>query len=364
MDCNKFKVEMDAKKALTVRPWAQNTESIVVFSFFFDAYNSESIESYNIMACRTEALEILMTHEKLKFNLGITITESPTTRTKRGSFKGRNIFIERGLREQLLFQQRRQRILARQIINLLLQLHQLWVPRSIPQLGLPILQLVGLFGQRLLNVGGDLDCAVDIVDDFDEFGFGKAAGCHGGGTDSDSSGVDCAGVYANDQICKRGFFGGLPEGRVFLLQAMLIVSRTRSARAPSAPLGLVARRTMCESPVSPRSWSCDTGSTRGKIVSTFLEFLFQDFGVLNHLMRILFELGRQSLSQRDGKGSNSMIVRTSLMSRKHTKIDLVLQIIHNRFQLPKNSLREHTFASLVRLPYTFAVKDHGAARST
>ena len=97
--------------------------------------------------------------------------------------------------KRLLLRQSWQRIRSSQFIDFLLYLDELGEFGTISEGGLPVLQFVGFFGERFLQVRGDFDCAVDKVDDFDEFLFFEATRCHGGSSDSDTTGVNGARIY-------------------------------------------------------------------------------------------------------------------------------------------------------------------------
>lgn len=193
-------------------------------------------------------------------------------------------------------------------------------------LGLEVLLLVGLLGERSLDLLGELDGLIDVGGNLLEVGLAEATGGHSGGTNTETTGGKGALVTGN---------GVLVAGDVDLLKDELNTGTidTNGAEVNEDHVGVSA--------------------VRDELVAELLELLLESLGVGNDLLLVLLELGGGSLLEGNGKSGDGVVVGATLVTREDGEVDLVLKVI------------EGLLAGLgVDRADTAAEEDHGATGAT
>lgn len=192
-------------------------------------------------------------------------------------------------------------------------------------LGLEVLELVGLLGERTLNILADLDGLVDVVSDALEVLLTHTTGGHGRSTDTDTTG-------GKGRLVTRD--GVLVASNVDLLQDSLNTS-TVQLLSTEVDQDHVA-----------------VSAVRDELVAQLLELVLQSLGVVQDLLLVLLELGSVNLLESNSKGSDGVVVGTTLVTRENGEVDRTLKVVKN------------LLSGLVSAAHTLAEEDHGTTGAT
>lgn len=192
-------------------------------------------------------------------------------------------------------------------------------------LGLEVLELVGLLGELTLDLLAEGDGLVDVAGNALEVLLAHTTAGHGRSTDTDTAGGQ-GGLVTGD--------GVLVAGNVDLLQNGL---NTGTVKALGAQVQ--------EDHVA-------VSAVRDELVTEGLELVLQSLGVLDDLLLVLLELGSGSLLQGNGESGDGVVVGATLVAGEDGKVDGTLKVVHD------------LLASLVGAADTLAEEDHGTTGAT
>lgn len=193
-------------------------------------------------------------------------------------------------------------------------------------LGLEVLELVGLLGQLALDLLGEVDGLVDVASHALEVLLAQTTAGHGRGTDTETARGQ-SGLVTGD--------GVLVACDVDLLKNSLDTSTIQT-------LGAEVQQDHVA-----------VGTVGDELVAESLELELHGLGVLDNLLLVLAELRSGGLLEGHGKGSDSVVVRTTLVSGEHREVDGTLKVIHD------------VLTGLgVSAADTLAEEDHGTTRTT
>lgn len=167
-------------------------------------------------------------------------------------------------------------------------------------LGLEVLELVGLLGERSLDLLADLDGLVNVLGDTLKVLLAEATAGHGRGTNADTAGGEGA-LVAGD--------GVLVAGNVDLLEDSLDTSTIQAVLAK-----------VDEDHVA-------VGAVRDELVAEGLEGGLQGLGVGDDLLLVGLELGGLSLLEGDSQSSDGVVVGATLVTGEDGEVDGVLEIV-------------------------------------
>jgi hypothetical protein len=174
--------------------------------------------------------------------------------------------------------------------NLLLESLNLRDTRG--DLGLEVLELVGLLGKLTLDLQAQVDTGVDVAGHTAEVVFAEATGSSGGGTDTDTAGGERA-LVAGNGVLVAGNVGSLKDslntGTVETLVTEVEEDHVR------------------------------VGTVRDELVAQLLEFNLQSLSVGNDLLLVLLELGGHSLLERHREGGDGVVVGSTLVTGEDTE---------------------------------------------
>lgn len=183
--------------------------------------------------------------------------------------------------------------------NLLLQVVDL-LNLATGDLGLEVLELVGLLGQRTLDLLANLDGLINVGSHTLKVSNTEATGSHGRGADTDSARGQGR-LVAGDRV--------LVASNVDLLQDSLDTSTVKADR-PQVDEDHVR-----------------VSSIRDKLVAQGLELILQGLGVVDDLLLVGLEVGGVGLLQGDGQSGDSVVVGTTLVAREHREVNGVLKVV-------------------------------------
>ena len=190
-------------------------------------------------------------------------------------------------------------------------------------LGLEVLQLVGLLGKRLLHLLGDLNGLVDVAGDALEVLLAETARAHGRCTESDTAGR---------------------KGRLVAWDGILVACDVHLLR-DGLDAGAVQR--LC---TEVQQDHVAVRAVGDELIAEFLELFFQRLGVLDDLLLVESELGGLGLLQGNGEGGDGVVVWATLVAREDGEVDGSLEVI------------ERLLAGLeVLLAHALAEEDHRAS---
>lgn len=193
-------------------------------------------------------------------------------------------------------------------------------------LGLEVLELVGLLGQLALDLLAKFDAGVDVLSNLGEVLLTKATRGHGRRTDTDTHGSE-------GRLITRSRV--LVAGNVDLLQNSLDTSTVKSKGLQVEQDHVVV----------------GTASNEG--VAELLEGDLELLGVLDDLLLVLLEVIGLSLLKSDGQSGDGVIVGTTLVARENGEVDGTLKVVQD------------LLAGLsIDLADTLAEKDHGTTGPT
>lgn len=192
-------------------------------------------------------------------------------------------------------------------------------------LGLEVLELVGLFGELTLDLLAEGDGLVNVASNAPEVLLTHATAGHGGGTNTDTAGGQSRLITGD---------GVLVAGNVDLLQNGLNAGTVEALGAQ-----------VQEDHVA-------VSAVRDELVAEGLELILQSLGVLDDQLLVLLELGRGSLLQSDSQSGDGVVVGATLVTREDGEVDGTLQVVHD------------LLASLVGAADALAEKDHGTTGPT
>ena len=193
-------------------------------------------------------------------------------------------------------------------------------------LGLEVLELVGLLGKLRLDTLADLDNLVNVASNALEVLLTHATAGHGGGTNTDATGRE-----------SRLVTGGrvLVASNVDLLQDSLSTGAIQT---------LVAKAQQNHVAVSAVS---------NELVAQLLEFVLNRLGVLENLSLVGLEFRSVCLLEGNSKSSDGVVVRTTLVTGEDGEVDGTLKVVHG------------VLASLgVSAAHTLTEEDHGTTGTT
>lgn len=167
-------------------------------------------------------------------------------------------------------------------------------------LGLEVLELVGLLGQSTLDLLADLDALVNVGGDALKVLLAEATRGHGRGTNADTAGGEGA-LVAGDRV--------LVAGNVDLLKDGL------NTGTVEAVLAEVKEDHVAVSAVGD------------KLVAESLELGLEGLGVGNDLGLVVLELGGLGLLQGNSQSSDGVVVRTTLVTREDGEVDGALKVV-------------------------------------
>ena len=192
-------------------------------------------------------------------------------------------------------------------------------------LGLEVLELVGLLGELTLDLLAEVDGLVNVTGNALEVLLTHTTGGHGGGTDTDTAG-------GQSRLVTRD--GVLVASNVDLLQDSLDTSTVQALLAE-----------IDENHVA-------VSAVRDELVAQSLELVLESLGVLDDLLLVLLELGGSSLLEGNSKGGDGVVVGTTLVAREDGEVDRVLEVVKN------------ILAGLIGAADTLAEEDHGTTGAT
>lgn len=193
-------------------------------------------------------------------------------------------------------------------------------------LGLEVLELVGLLRERRLNLLADLDGLIDVGTDALEIGLAKATRGHGRSADTDTAGGKGGLVTGN---------GVLVAGNVDLLKNGLNASTVKAVLT------------------EVEEDHVRVGAVGNELVAEGLELVLESLGVVNNLLLVGLEVGAGSLLQGNSESSDGVVVGTALVTGEDREVDGVLEVV------------EGLLAGLgVDGADALAEEDHGTTRAT
>lgn len=193
-------------------------------------------------------------------------------------------------------------------------------------LGLEVLELVGLLGEGSLGLLADLDGLVNVLGDALKLLLAEAAGGHGGGTDADTVGSEGALVTGD---------GVLVAGNVDLLKDGLETGTVELVLAE-----------VDEDHVG-------VGTVGDELVAESLEGDLESLGVGDNLLLVGLEVRGLGLLEGDREGGDGVVVGTTLVTGEDGEVDGVLELV------------EGLLAGLgVDGADTLAEEDHGTTGTT
>lgn len=192
-------------------------------------------------------------------------------------------------------------------------------------LGLEVLELVGLLGEITLDLLAEGDGGVNVAGNALEVLLTHTTGGHGGGTDADTAGGQGRLVTGD---------GVLVAGNVDLLKDSL---NTGTVQALGAQVQ--------EDHVA-------VSAVGDELVAEGLELFLKGLGVLDDLGLVLLELGGVNLLQGNSQGSDGVVVGATLVTGEDGEVDGVLKVVHD------------VLASLVGAADTTTEEDHGTTGTT
>ena len=221
----------------------------------------------------------------------------------------------------------RQWELASPSSDLLLQISNLLDPATTGNLSLEVLLLIRLFRQLVLNLLSQLDALINVPNNALEILLAHATARHGRSTDTNT-------LRRERRLITRSSV--LVASDVDLLQHSLD-SGTIEADWLEVEEDHVVVCALCD-----------------ELVAALLEGLLELLGVLDDLFLILLELWRLSLLQRDGEGSNGVVVWSTLVAWEDGEIDGAFEVV----------VGHHLFTGLrLGLANAFAEEDHRSTRT-
>lgn len=207
--------------------------------------------------------------------------------------------------------------------DLLLDLLDLW--DTLSNLGLEVLELVGLLWQLGLNFLCDVDQLVDVPNDPLKVLLSESAAGHSWGADTDTAGCQSR-LITGDRVLVASNVGvlenGLDTGTIKTLWTKVEENHVT------------------------------VSSARDESVTESLEFRFASFGVLDDLLLVLLELWSEGLAKSNGESGDGVVVRTTLVTREDTEVDSVLEPVESLLTLSINR------------PDTLSVEDHSTTRTS
>ena len=218
----------------------------------------------------------------------------------------------------------RERVGAGPLSNLLAQVQNLRDSLR-GDLSLEVLESVGLLGEFSLDALADVDGLVDVAGNALEVLLAHATGGHGGGTDTDTAGGK-SGLVTRD--------GVLVASNVDLFQDSFETSTVQRLRTE-----------IKENHVA-------VGSVSDELVTKGLQLSLNSLGVLENLLLVGLELRSIDLLKGDGKSSDGVVVRTTLVTREDGEVKGSLEVVHD------------VLSGLVLATDTLAEEDHGTTGST
>lgn len=193
-------------------------------------------------------------------------------------------------------------------------------------LGLEVLELVGLLGQLTLDLLAELDADVDVVGNLGEVLLAETTRGHGGGTNTDTHGGE-------GRLVTRG--GVLVAGNVDLLEDGLDTGTVQSEGLQVEQNHVVV------------------GTTGDEGVAELLEGDLERLSVLDDLLLVLLELVGLSLLEGNSQSGDGVVVGTTLVTREDGEVDGTLKVV------------EDLLAGLsVGLADALAEEDHGTTGAT
>lgn len=192
-------------------------------------------------------------------------------------------------------------------------------------LGLEVLELVGLLGELALDLLAEVDGLVDVAGNALEVVLGHTTGGHGRSTDTDTAGGEGRLVTGD---------GVLVAGNVDLLKDGLDTG-TVEALGAQVEEDHVAVSTV-----------------RDELVAESLELVLNGLGVLDDLLLVLLELRGVNLLQGNSQSGDGVVVGATLVTGEDGEVDGVLQVVHD------------VLAGLVGATDTLTEEDHGTTRTT
>lgn len=195
----------------------------------------------------------------------------------------------------------------------------------IGDLGLEVLELVGLLGKLTLDLLAESDGLVDVAGNALEVVLTHTTGRHGGGTDTDTARSE-SGLVTGD--------GVLVAGNVDLLENGLDTGTVK---------GLGAE--VNEDHVA-------VGTVGDELVTEGLELVLEGLGVLDDLGLVLLELRGVNLLEGNSQSGDGVVVGATLVSREDGEVDGVLEVVKD------------ILAGLVLATDTLAEEDHGTTGTT
>lgn len=192
-------------------------------------------------------------------------------------------------------------------------------------LGLEVLELVGLFGKLALDLLAEGDGLVNVAGNALEVLLAHATAGHSRRTDTDTAGGQRRLVTGD---------GVLVAGNVDLLQNGL---NTGTIKALGAQVQ--------EDHVA-------VSAVRDELVTESLELVLKSLGVLDNLLLVLLELGSVGLLQSNGESGDGVVVGAALVTGEDGEVDGTLKVVHD------------LLASLVGAADTLAEEDHGTSGAT
>lgn len=166
--------------------------------------------------------------------------------------------------------------------------------------GLEVLQLVGFLGELGLDLLANLDTIVNVAGNALEVILAHSSAGHGWSTNPDTHGgkgrlVARSGVLVagNVDLLKDGLNSGTVKGLWLQVEENHVV----------------------------------IGSTGDKGVVAVLELALESFGILLDLLLVLYELRGLGLLECDGKGGDSVVVGTTLVTGEDTEVDGTLEVV-------------------------------------
>ena len=170
-------------------------------------------------------------------------------------------------------------------------------------LGLEVLELVGLLGERILDLTGELDELIEVVGNPRKVGFSETTGGGGGGADTDTTGGERR-LIAGDGVLVAGDVGSLEDG---------LDARTVELGGAQVDEDHVR-----------------VGTAGDELVSELLELNLKNLGVLDDLLLVGLELGGHGLLERNRKSGDGVVVGTTLVTREDTVIYALVLLLQKQ----------------------------------
>lgn len=195
----------------------------------------------------------------------------------------------------------------------------------ISNLGLEVLELVGLLGKLALDLRAEGDGLVNVAGNALEVLGAHTTGRHGGGTNADTARSEGRLVTGD---------GVLVAGNVDLLENGLNTSTIEVVGAE-----------VDEDHVA-------VSAVRDELVAKNLELLLESLGVLDDLLLVLLELRGVDLLESNSQSSDGVVVGTTLVAREDGEVDRVLKVVKD------------FLSGLIGAADTLAEEDHGTTGTT